>query len=291
MPNIKKFRLSGADLDEISLCPAGDNPLATVVLSKADDSQTPPPEPEKKPTKKSVFNRVMDFLYNMEDEETAETQKDDTVVPANRPSVEDTKMTMKQLSKEDLAALSEEGRQVVMYLLEKAENDEVDDAIDDFEEVEAEQALEKADPAIRALVEKAKEEAKAAKDSVAVVSKTLGDLIEKQQKEEAQTLAKSLPHIAEDPENLANTLLALRKTDPTQAEKVEKMLRDANQALSESNLFVEMGRPGGVVTVSKSVENAVEEMIKNDPTMTREQAIAQVYDAHPELYENEIEGR
>jgi hypothetical protein len=94
--------------------------------------------------------------------------------------------------------------------------------------------------------------------------------------------------ISETPSELAGTLRKLYDANPEEAAKVEKMLQTANTQIAKGNLFTELGAGGAEITISKSVEGRAEQLMKADPALSREQAIARVYADDPNLYEQEL---
>lgn len=142
-------------------------------------------------------------------------------------------------------------------------------------------ALAKADPTIRAVIEKQQEEIKEA---------TALAKAEREARLEREFLAKAenLRMISETPSELAGTLRKLYDANPEEAAKVEKMLQTANTQIAKGNLFTELGAGGAEITISKSVEGRAEQLMKADPALSREQAIARVYADDPNLYEQEL---
>ena len=141
--------------------------------------------------------------------------------------------------------------------------------------------LEKADPAVAAVIRKQDEALKAAEARIA-------------KQEEADTertmLAKAerLPMITTDKDDLAGLLKQAYATSTEFGEKLEQLFKAANEQITQANLFTEVGKVGAQGTVSQSVESAAAELRKADPTLTPEQALASVYETNPALYEESL---
>ena len=88
-------------------------------------------------------------------------------------------------------------------------------------------------------------------------------------------------------ENFAMTLKSLYKADPELYGKIEKSLVAANNALGESDLFVEKGttRFGENSPLGKVEALAQELVVKSTDSMTIEQARAKAVELHPEWYD------
>lgn len=142
-------------------------------------------------------------------------------------------------------------------------------------------ALAKADPTIRSIIEKQQQQIEEAQ----AIAKA-----ERDARLEREFLAKAenLRMISEAPSELAGTLRKLHDLDPKVAGEVEKMLQTANTQIAKGNLFAEFGKGGAETTISKSVEGRAEQLMKADPSLTKEQAIAQAYANDPTLYELEL---
>jgi hypothetical protein len=142
-------------------------------------------------------------------------------------------------------------------------------------------ALAKADPTIRAVIEKQQQEIQEA---------TALAKAEREARLEREFLAKAenLRMISESPTELAGTLRKLYDADPDVAAKVEGLLKTADTQIAKGNLFTELGAGGAEITISKSVEGRAEQLMKTEPTLSREQAIARVYADDPTLYEQEL---
>jgi plasmid stabilization system protein ParE len=256
------FRLSDMELDFVSLVAAGDDPEARVVIAKADKSTehglpsstlpiNKPPEDHVETINKSDLDpEVVAYIEGLESE------------------VDDLSGKVEK-AEQDLAARDEQ----ITTLTEK-----VSKSVPNDPDAARKEMLEKADPALRAYLEeqdakvsKAEEIAKAERDA--------------RLEREFVSKAEALPMISENKQDLAGLLRRISDAlTPEDAEKVEKTLAAANEQIAKGNLFGTMGRGGGETTISKSVEGKAAELRKADPTLTQEQAIAQVYNDDPDLF-------
>jgi hypothetical protein len=245
--SLKKNRLSNMVLDFVSLVPAGDNPQAQVVISKAAPDQ-PAGGPMGEPiSKEDLAPEVVEYIDGLE------TEVDDLT-----KSVEDL-TTQRDEAQENLKKAEEQG------LIVKSE------------EEQRKALLEKADPGVRALIEKQEKDLEEVRKAAEA---------ERNQRLEREYLSKAeaMPMISEDKTALGGLLRRISDAlSAEDAEQVEKMLQTANEQIAKGNLFSEFGTGGGETTISKSVESAASELQKADPNLTHEQAVAKVYETNPDL--------
>lgn len=245
---LKKHRLSNMRLDFVSLVPAGDNPEAHVVISKADPNINPQEDDMGDLiSKDDLAPEVVAYIEGLEEENTDLTK-----------SVED--LTAEKTTLEaDLQKAVDSG------LIVKSEEEQ-------FEAL-----LEKADPAVRVLLKKQADDLAAAN----TIAKAERDA---RISKEFISKAESMPMLAEDKTEFGTLL---RKAHEALGDedfgKFEQVLKTANEQIAKGNLFSEFGHGGGETTISKSVEAAAAEITKAEPTLTREQAIAKAYEANPAL--------
>ncbi len=145
-----------------------------------------------------------------------------------------------------------------------------------------EAALAKADPMVAAVMKRQQEQL----DEAERVAKA-----ERDARLTAQYVSKAeaLPMISEDKAGLATLLRTMAdKLTPEEVEKVETILKAANEQIAKGDLFSEFGKGGAETTIAKSVEAQAAELRKNNPKLTKEQAIAQVYEDNPDLYLAEL---
>lgn len=111
-------------------------------------------------------------------------------------------------------------------------------------------------------------------------------------------IAKRYAALGEDEEELAHTLYDMHKSDPDNYDAYVKVLDKSLALVEKSGLFSEIGKSaGGYSTAGGTVEKVNQiagEIMKSDPSMSREQAIAKAWTDHPELvadYDSEYMGR
>lgn len=304
-------------LDFVSLVPAGDDPLAQVVISKAA-----PVEKQKNPGTNTPHEYV-----NTDGEKHGETKCDTCGQAPDSPmhkakrkqmnkSAEEenssstlnnntsTEDHMPDINKSDLAP------EVIAYIdaledeietlggqIEKSEKslqekdgeiaslqDRVSKSgsVEDQEEINK-SLLAKADPALRSLIEKQQADLARTQE----IAKA-----EREARLEREYLAKAEEMSALPTEKASLATLLRRVADsltPEENAEVEKMLRAANAQIAKSGLFGEFGK-SAVSEVESSVEAQAAELQKADPTLTKDQAIVKVYENNPELAEKALNG-
>lgn len=140
------------------------------------------------------------------------------------------------------------------------------------------EALSKADPVLRGLIEKAQKDAE---ESQKIAKAERDARVQREMISKAETL----PMISTDKNALAGILREI--SDKLEAETVEKLdtlLKAANNQIAEGNLFKSSGLGGGDTTVSSEVEGRAQQIMKNDPKISRDEAIVRVYQEDPKLY-------
>ena len=99
-------------------------------------------------------------------------------------------------------------------------------------------------------------------------------------------VAKKYAALGEDPDELAETLYALKKSDnPANYEAYLGVLDRSLDLVNKSGLFAEIGKSGhgaGDGSVQSRVEAAASEIQKADPGLTRAAAVAKAWEAHPD---------
>lgn len=105
-------------------------------------------------------------------------------------------------------------------------------------------------------------------------------------------IAKKYAPLGENEEELAKTLYNMKKSDRANYDAYIAVLDKSLGIVEKSGLFMEIGKSASGATggtVESKVESAANDIMKADPNMTREQAIAKAWFDHPELvaeYEN-----
>lgn len=258
---IGKYRLSDMKLDFVSLVPAGDDPMARVVIAKTAPATDDPLEGKMgdKIAKTDLDPEVVAYIDGLESE--VETLTKAAEAETEKVTGLETKVT----SLED---------QITKMVPKDADTA---DAI-------SKAALEKADPAIRAMIEKqAADLAEATTIAKAEREARLGQVY--------LSKAQALPMITEAPADLAGLLRRMADALPEEdVTKMETILKAANAQITASSVFDSFGVGGGDTTVSKSVEAQAEEIRKADPSLSIEQAQAKVYADNPDLFAQAMKG-
>lgn len=243
-------RLTGLDLDEISLVPAGDNPPAKVTLAKADKTHA-----EHEGARTLIENEPPQGATHMGDEISKDELPEDVVT-----YIEALEAELERASViEELAGM-------------------LDNGTDPSTEEDPELVLSKADPEVRSLIEKAEQRAEAA-EAIAKAEREL------RLDREYLAKAEALPMLTEAPAELAEVLKALHTADPEVAGKVEAILATANEQIAKGNLFAEFGSSTTVEGVPDRARQAAEALVKADPTLSPEAAMVAAMEADPTLYD------
>lgn len=257
----KRNQLSKLGLDEISLVPSGDDPSAEVVIAKADDELTNGGESESR------------TLTSTEQSGASMPDENDEMI--------------------DLTGVSPEVAAYIAALEDEIQRNDVVGEILDMIDTEVEQepvlvgksadedpaeVLAKADPAIRAIVEKAQQDAAEAQ----AIAKAERDLREHR---EFVAKAEQLPMISENPEQLAEVLKGLHAADPALATTVEAIFAAANTQIAKGNLFAEFGSSVTPSLGDTEAGSKVDEILKADPSLTPEQAYVKALESNPDLYD------
>lgn len=302
-----RYRLSDMEFDFVSLVPAGDDPMAQVVIAKAapegqslyvpDALGAPCPDCGRtknhrrgcKTVNKSTESGLPDSTLSASNDFMEDTMPDSISKDGLAPEVvayidaleaeADTLAAQIEKAEADLAAKDDEITGLRDTLSKSAPKDE--------ESAEAIQQalLAKADPAVRSLIEKAQADAKRAEE----VAKAERDA---RLQREFIAKAETLPMVSEDKGALAGLLRRMAEAlTPEDNAAVEKILKAANDQIATSGLFSEFGTGGGETTISKSVEAAANEIMKADPSLTRDQAMAKVYEQNPDLFAQAMTGQ
>lgn len=259
----KRNKLSKLKLDEVSLVPSGDDPMAEVVLAKADPDD-----------KTSTEHGAAPTLNNDGQGSDMPTENDDT---------DDIEIDLTGVSPEVIEyieALEDEvtRNDVVSEILDLAEDD-LDTEPEVFnDEVEA---LAKADPAIRSLIEKAEQRAAEAE----AVAKAERDL---RVHREFVAKAEAMPMITERPEDLAEVFKAVSDVDPQLGQVIVDILAAANEQIAKGSLFAEFGSEATNFPGSERLTAKADEIRKSNPEMTPEQAAVAAMESDPSLYDESL---
>jgi hypothetical protein len=251
----RRFRLRKLNLDEVSLVPAGDDPEAEVVLSKADPDKT-----------QSESTGVRTLTHNTDKEHP---------MPAGKINKSDLDPEVAEYIESLESALDE---------VADAGNLSDDALADALAEIDGnvEAVLAKADPAIRELVSKA---VKDAEDRAAAAEDIAKAERNERIKREFIEKAAAFPALPVEAPRLGEILKAVNEgLSEEDATEITRLLTAGNEAIAKT--FEETGTSHST-SVSKSVESIVQEIRKGDSTLTYEQAVAKAYETHPDLYTQE----
>lgn len=244
-------------LDFVSLVPAGDNPGANVVISKAAPNSTAHQEDRMGDTsisKDDLDPEVVEYIDGLEAE------------------VDDLSKSVESVTAERDGLVAERDS-----LKKSLDDAEASGAVIKSEDEQRKAMLAKADPAIRALIEKQEAD-------LAEVKKAADAERDARLTREFIAKAETMPMVAEDRTALGGLLRRLSEAlSPEDTAEVEKILKAANEQIAQGNVFREFGVDGGAVTVSKSVEAAAQAIQKEDPSLTFEQAQAKAFERNPGL--------
>lgn len=112
---------------------------------------------------------------------------------------------------------------------------------------------------------------------------------ERDKRETAEYVAKAaeLDKLSADPADFGAVLKTVAgAVDAETFEKLEAVLKAANEAVAQGDLYAEFGRGGAAPTDAEArIEKAAEEIRKADTSLTREQAIERALADNPELYD------
>ena len=147
------------------------------------------------------------------------------------------------------------------------------------------EALEKLDPGVRSLLEKALEErdqAAAKADQALSLAKELKD--EKVLKEYVEK-AEDLPHLPIEPLKFGPVMKALGEAHPEEFAEVYRVLKAVDAIVEKSALFSEIGKAGQGNSAEAQIYAKARAMVAKDGDLTFEEAVEKVMDLEPELYE------
>lgn len=252
-----RHRLSNMELDFVSLVPAGDDPMAQVVISKAAPNNSE--ESMGDINKAELAPEVVAYIDGLEAEV-------------------DTLSEQVEKSEKDIEAKDAE----ITALNERIEKSVPKDEASQEEITKS--LLEKADPAVRALIEKQQAD-------LAETQRIAKAEREARLEREFIAKAETLPMLSEDKAALAGLLRRAADLLPEDdAKTLDTVLKAANEQIAKGNLFASMGTAGAETTISKSVRAKAEELRKAEPDLTIEQAEAKVYEQNPDLFAQAMTG-
>lgn len=133
---------------------------------------------------------------------------------------------------------------------------------------------------------------KSASPELASAMERLATLEKSIEMKEFTEIAKKYAPLGENEESLAKTLYDMKKSSPENYDAYISVLDKSLGLVEKSGVFAEIGKSasGASGDVLSKVDNAANEIMKADPNMTREQAVAKAWTDHPEFvteYESE----
>ena len=277
--NEGKFILSEMDLDEISLVPSGDDPLAKVVIAKADtaiavdeeeDDEVKPSTNLKRKKRGKRPSRLMRDKMITKDDHSIVDGDSDTLTSA----LKEHQLKEKYMAGEiDKSSLTPEQVSYIEELEEFAEL--VDESLENGTLVKAaaqeDEVLSKADPELAEYI--SKQDAKLVE---------MEERIAKADARESQRVAieKEAQYPNMDQEAVAEILLEL----PAElVEKVEKVLSAANIAANNTAAFVEVGK--NFFAEDSDISAEVKAKVEKTDGLTSEQALEELLSSDPSRYD------
>lgn len=290
-------RLTDMEFDEISLVTRPANQLSKVILFKSDTQ-----EQEDMETPESATEPVA--------EETVEEESVDKGMGMGAYGKKRKKMPMmdmedddeemmgkmgyggKKMKKDDAADVIDLPAEVYEYIeaLEAA-NAELTEQIDKaFAEAEADQGedeiLKSADPQIVAIVKAAQERAEAAE----MIAKAERDFRLEREFISKAAEYRNLPVEADSFGKVLKS--AAERLDSEVFEALTTVLNAANEMLSNTTMFAEVGKSVGFDNdgPTSEINKAAAQIMDKNPGMSREQAIAKAVETNPALYNSYLRG-
>lgn len=151
-----------------------------------------------------------------------------------------------------------------------------------------EELLKNVDPAVRAILEKARTQAAAAE----AIAKKMQDDAETS---EALVKAKELPNLNVKADELAAVLKSLKNTDTKTFDTVYGILKSANEMIKAGENLGELGKSTSTETITKEADSAWADIeskaaeIQKAKSCTKEAAIATAVKENPQLYKKYLD--
>lgn len=276
-------QLSDIELDEVSVCaePANEDAVVVIVKAKSNNHDTELPMPP------IDDERVEDAADELE--AGAEDFDDETL----------------EAVAGEMAELDEAGELVPAFAAMLAGLEEAGETITKmaaaYEDIEGEhEELKKSASLLVSKVEKmAKGGDQEATDLVSILKSSMGGAeldpaverrvaaleIVAKAAEEKEAVEKARAIGAGKPEELAPVLVRLRKANAKDADYIEGLLKTQAAAIRKSNAFKTLGAsdPAPSSAIAKA-SLAAEEIRKAAPSLSKQQALARVFEENPDLY-------
>jgi hypothetical protein len=110
-------------------------------------------------------------------------------------------------------------------------------------------------------------------------------------KADAEWTAKVRPldGVIDNPEEFGAELRTLAESNPEMANSIVTKLQTANERLTKSDLFNELGRGGGAPTgVEEKIQTIAKSLVEADPGKSRVDAEAEAWELNPDLYDEYV---
>lgn len=298
-------RLENLEITKVAFVPEGDNKKADVLLFKSKPPEVNP-SPPAQDAETNVIKKVLlaigkalgfDGSEPVPEPTTPtadpETEPKPQTTSPTEPTVEepkgdniDMKIDKSKLNPEELAALEAIEKKAGVQ-------DEPAPATDPVEK-----NAEPAAPAAPAATEPTSTEPagediyKGLHPAVAAELKELRKRADAAEERELQSVAKKYEILGKKPEELAKTLKSLKDAGGTAYDDMIGVLDQSLTMVEKSGAFTEIGKKGngGTPDAWAQIEKHADEIQKNAPTLTRNQAIDKACEQHPDLvaeYENQ----
>lgn len=280
-----EFELSDMFFDEVSLVPSGDDSMARVALAKAARN-------DKNGDRRSASSTVV-----------RQQAKRGTPMPRERQQATISKDELPDAVVEYIDAMEDALDDAFDALVASGVIDEDGNVIDGggdpgdpgdagaggATDDERELALAKADPAVRAYIEKADaDREQLRKDAAEARDIAKAEQDERVRRDFVSKAATDYAFIGAA-DDVGSLLCKLHKADPEAAAKVEELFKAANAKIDQADIFQEIGKLGTGSDPS-DVQAKATELRKADPSLTEAQARAKVYEDDPALYDATVKG-
>ena len=288
-------RLSNMEFDEISLVTRPANQLSKVVLFKSDtQEQEDMPETEEV-TEEVATEEEMEKGMGMGSYGRKRKKMPAMDMEEDDMSEEDMmKMRMKKrrMKKDDGEVVVDIPAEVYEYIeaLEAANAELTEEIGKAYAEVEVDSSedeiLKSADPQIVAIVKAAQERAEAAE----MIAKAERDF---RLEREFISKAAEYHNLPVEADSFGKVLKsAAEHLDSEVFEALTKVLNAANEMLSNTTMFAEVGKSVGFDNdgPTSEINKAAAQIMDKNPGMTREQAIAKAVETNPSLYNSYLRG-
>lgn len=151
------------------------------------------------------------------------------------------------------------------------------------------------DPIAKALSELPEEIAKAFEDQKTRLAKA-EEALEQERIAKADAewteKARSIDGLIDDPATFGSDLRQVAETHPELADSIMSKLQAAGKRFAKSSLFNESGHTAPIAgSAEEKVEQIAKSLVEADPAITKAEAEAQVWEKHPELYDQYVNER